>query len=131
MEVKILPRRPAGAGGDTSSQVPLEWIKIKKCPFPDWNPALSWRECHRKVCIIKRLRPDHGVGSVKEISKSDLHIVFFLYFGRPPLLKMVRWASWRGVQFLPSNNQVCRKKSPNKEFNSNIWFSTCSFSSEK
>ena len=56
---------------------------------------------------------------------------FFLHFRRPPLWKMVRRTSCRGVHFLPSNKQVCKKKSPNKEFNSNIWFSTCSFSSEK
>ena len=30
--------------------------------------------------------PDHGVGSVKEVSKPYLHMgFFFLHFGRPPL----------------------------------------------
>ena len=40
---------------------------------------------------------------------------FFLYLGRSPVWKMVRQTFCWGVQFLPSNNQVCKKKSPNIE----------------
>ena len=104
--------------GKTSSKVFLYWIKIKK-GFPDW-----------KVCIFERLHPRPWAVLRKLLNLIYIWF-FFLHFGRPPLWKRVRRTSCRGAYFLPSNNQVCKKKSPNKEFNSNIWFSTCSFSSEK
>ena len=39
---------------------------------------------------------------------------FFLHFGRPPFWKVVRRTCCRGVQLPPSNNQVCKKKSPKR-----------------
>ena len=90
MEVKILPCRPTGA---EEWQVPLYWIKM--CPFLDWKPALSWRECHKKVSIFERLRPWPWCGQCyKKVSKSYLHMVFFFtlaallferWFGGPPV----------------------------------------------
>ena len=41
-------------------------------------------------------------------------MVLFLHFGWPRLWKMARRNGCRGVQFSPSNNQVCKKRSPNK-----------------
>ena len=117
--------------GDTSSQVPLYRIKIKSVLFMIGN-LLFHEENATQICASSNVfTPDHGVGNVKEVSKSYLHMVFFLRFGRPPLWKMVQRTTYRGSQFLRFNNEVCKKKSPEKEFNSNIWHSTCSFSSKK
>ena len=115
--------------GDTSSEVPLYRIKIKSVLFMIGN--LLFHEGDATVHLRTSSSQTMVWGNVKEVSKSYLHMVFFLRFGRPPLWKTVQRTSCRGSQFLHSNNEVCKKNSPKKEFNSNIWHSTCSFSSEK
>ena len=41
--------------------------------------------------------PDHGVGSVKEVSKPYLHMGFFFFTLAALLFQMVRRTSFRGV----------------------------------
>ena len=63
--------------GDTSSQVPLYWIIIKKCPFLDWKPTFMKGMPQKTVHLRTSSPPDHGVGNVKEVSKPYLHTVYF------------------------------------------------------
>ena len=98
--------------GDTRSQALLFWIKIKSALFLIGNLPFHERNVTEKwMCFFAS---DHDVGSDKEVSKFHF-ICFFFHFGCPPHWKMVRWTCCRSVRFFPSKNQICKRKSPNKE----------------
>ena len=101
--------------GDTSSQDSKYWFNVKSVFFLIRNLLFHEGNTTEKcaslnVFILRKL-------------VNLIYIWFcFLHFVHPLLWKMVRRTSCRGVQFLTSNSQVCKKKSASKEFNSNIWF---------
>ena len=102
--------------GDTSSQVPLSWIKIKKVSF-SWLEIWSFMKGMPQMpqMHLRTSSPPTMVWAVLRKLVNLIYICFFfLHFGVPLLWKMVRWTSCRGVQFLPSNKKECKKKSPNK-----------------
>ena len=98
------------------AQIPFPLFCIKIRTAPSWLETCSFMKGmpQKKVRLRASWPPDHGVGSDKDVGKSYLHMVLFLHFGWPRLWKMARRNGCRGVQFSPSNNQVCKKRSPNK-----------------
>ena len=85
--------------------MPFTWLKT--CSF---MKGMSQKSVRFQACL-----PPIKIWAVMGKLVNLITYVFFLHFCRPPLWKMVRRICCSGSQFLPSNNQVCKKKSPNKE----------------
>ena len=101
------------------------WIQIKSVLFLIGNLLFHEGDATEKCASSTVFSPDHDMGSNNEVSKFYC-VCFFLF-----TLATLFFEGWFGGPavgmykqvFPPSNNQVCKKKSPNKEMLKYLVFS--------
>ena len=113
MKVEILLCRTARARGTPGHRSPCLWIKTKDVLFLNGN-LLLWRECYSV-----RLRESSSSAMVWAVIRKLVYLIYIWFFSFTlAAILMERWfgtTCCRGAQHPPSINQVCKKKSPNKE----------------